>query len=32
MLARVFVYLYLVLMGVACLLEQPVELALAIAP
>ena len=31
MLARIVVYLYVVLMGVAFLLEQPAELALAIA-
>lgn len=32
MLARIVVYLYVVLMGVAFLLEQPMELAIAIAP
>ena len=32
MLARVVVYLYVVLTGVAILLERPLELAVAIAP
>jgi hypothetical protein len=32
MLARIVVYLYLVTMGVAFLLERPMELAVAIAP
>jgi hypothetical protein len=32
MLARIVIYLYVVLMGVAFLLERPAEVALAIAP
>ena len=32
MLARIVVYLYVVLMGITFLLERPMELALAIAP
>ena len=32
MLARIVVYLYVVLMGMAFLLEQPAEIAIAIGP
>lgn len=32
MLARLFIYLYVVLLGVAFLLERPMELAIAVGP